>query len=91
MNIIVNGGTRGIGKEIVLIMAKNAENRILVTGRNSEELKSLSEKAVHRNIFYHIIDISLYEKFRPAKSKKDDGYQFLWSGFNDTFSAFIDG
>jgi len=44
MNIIVNGGTRGIGKEIVLILAENKSNRILVTGRNKSALQRLSSQ-----------------------------------------------
>ncbi len=45
MNIIVNGGTRGIGKEIVLLLAKEESNKILVTGRNGGMLEQLSSGA----------------------------------------------
>ncbi|MEI6047914.1 MAG: SDR family oxidoreductase [Bacteroidota bacterium] len=41
MNIIINGGTRGIGKEVVLKLAQNPDNQILVTGRNITSLNSL--------------------------------------------------
>jgi len=34
MNIIVNGGSRGIGRELVLCLAKNKQNKIVVTGRD---------------------------------------------------------
>jgi len=61
MNIIINGGTRGIGKEIVLLMAAEKSNRLLVTGRNSVALKELSAGAVNRNIFTHTTDISAFE------------------------------
>ena len=44
MNIIVNGGTRGIGKEIVVYLAQDNNNQILVTGRNIKALKSLSDR-----------------------------------------------
>ncbi len=39
MNIIVNGGTRGIGKEIVILLAQEKSNKVLVTGRNEKILK----------------------------------------------------
>lgn len=42
MNIIVNGGTRGIGKEIVLHLSLDTGNKIIVTGRNEKVLKYLS-------------------------------------------------
>ena len=42
MNIIVIGGTRGIGKELVAIMAQDINNQILVTGRNEGALKIFS-------------------------------------------------
>ena len=42
MNIIVNGGTRGIGKETVLNLSTDAANRIIVTGRNKVALMNLS-------------------------------------------------
>ncbi len=42
MNIIVNGGTRGIGKEIVLILSQDSNNKIIVTGRNEKTLETLS-------------------------------------------------
>ena len=61
MNIVVNGGTRGIGKEIVLILAQNKGNRILVTGRNKSALKQLSQSAVSGNIFTFPIDMRLFD------------------------------
>jgi 3-oxoacyl-[acyl-carrier protein] reductase len=38
MKIIVSGGTRGIGKEVVLNFAGDKNNQILVIGRNEYEL-----------------------------------------------------
>ena len=43
MNIVVNGGTKGIGREIVEILSKNSENTVIVTGRNSEALSQLEK------------------------------------------------
>ena len=42
MNIIVNGGSRGIGKEVVLYLSQDINNQIIVTGRNKKALKSVS-------------------------------------------------
>jgi short-subunit dehydrogenase len=60
MNIIINGGTRGIGREVALLMAQNKNNLILVTGRNSEALNTLSSN--HKNIKTLIVDLSDFDK-----------------------------
>ena len=60
MNIIVNGGTGGIGKEIVLRLAQG-DNKILVTGRNRKVLKSLSDR--FSNIETVEIDLSVFNKY----------------------------
>jgi len=56
MNIIVNGGTRGIGREVVNILAQNPDNKILVTGRNRKALDDL--KAQYTNVITAAIDLS---------------------------------
>jgi short-subunit dehydrogenase len=61
MNIIVNGGTRGIGKEIVLMLAKEKGNKILVTGRNIEALKRLAAGARNKNIVICTTDLSVFD------------------------------
>jgi NAD(P)-dependent dehydrogenase (short-subunit alcohol dehydrogenase family) len=68
MNIIVNGGTRGIGKEVALFLAKNSNNRILVTGRNEDSLKSLSSR--HKNIDTITLDISVFDNQLDAFKEK---------------------
>jgi NAD(P)-dependent dehydrogenase (short-subunit alcohol dehydrogenase family) len=57
MNIIVNGGSRGIGKEVVLFLSQDPNNQIIVTGRNENALKSLS--ASSSNIHILVSDISI--------------------------------
>jgi short-subunit dehydrogenase len=59
MNIIVNGGTRGIGKEVAICLAKDNSNKILVTGRNERSLTCLSEK--YDNISTMRIDLSVFD------------------------------
>lgn len=60
MNIIVNGGTRGIGKEVVLYLAKDTNNQILVTGRDEKTLKSLSSG--FKNVHALPLDLSVFDK-----------------------------
>ena len=42
MNIIVNGGSRGIGREVALCLSQDINNQIIVTGRNIKALNTLS-------------------------------------------------
>ena len=60
MNIIVNGGTRGIGRELVIKLSHDSSNQIIVTGRNEKSLKSFS--SVSDNIHAVQMDIA-----SPAK------------------------
>ena len=70
MNIIVNGGTRGIGKEVVNCLAQDTSYQILVTGRNEKVLKSLSAR--YKNVHPISIDMSVFDsqaqKFRETVS-----------------------
>jgi 3-oxoacyl-[acyl-carrier protein] reductase len=68
MNIIVIGGTRGIGKEVVINMAKDINNHILVTGRNEHVLKSLS--ASNKNVFTMQLDLSAFDSQIDVFRKK---------------------
>jgi short-subunit dehydrogenase len=66
MNIIVNGGTKGIGKEIVLLLAKEKSNHILATGRNTTSLKQLASSAEHGNISTCPIDLALFDSMKKS-------------------------
>jgi NAD(P)-dependent dehydrogenase (short-subunit alcohol dehydrogenase family) len=59
MNIIINGGTRGIGKEIVHYLAQDINNQIIVTGRNVKALKSLSTR--FKNVHSLTVDLSVFD------------------------------
>ena len=59
MNIIVNGGTHGIGKEVVLNLAQNNSNQILVTGRDEKVMKSLSNR--FKNVLTLPLDLSVFD------------------------------
>lgn len=56
MNIVINGGTRGIGKEVVIHLSRNIDNQLLVTGRNEGLLKELSD--LNGNIHIMVLDLS---------------------------------
>jgi NAD(P)-dependent dehydrogenase (short-subunit alcohol dehydrogenase family) len=71
MNIIVNGGTRGIGKEVVKCFSRDLSNRIIVTGRTKEALDKLGEE--HKNVTGIRADMSGFdgqseEFFREVKA-----------------------
>lgn len=59
MNIIINGGTRGIGKEVVLYLAQDNNNQILMTGRSKSIQERLSAK--YKNIKNIAIDLSVFD------------------------------
>ncbi len=58
MNIIVNGGSKGIGREVALQLAMDKDNQILVTGRNEARLKELQKGCLNENVSYLRFDIS---------------------------------
>ena len=58
MNIIINGGSKGIGREIVLQLAEDKDNQILVTSRNEARLKELQMECLNDNVSYLRMDIS---------------------------------
>ncbi len=74
MNIIVNGGTRGIGKEVVTFLAQDTHNQILVTGRNEMSLTVLSES--FKNVKSFTLDMAMFE------SQSEKFIEFVSSGFN---------
>jgi NAD(P)-dependent dehydrogenase (short-subunit alcohol dehydrogenase family) len=62
MNIVVNGGSKGIGREIVLQMSGDINNQILVTGRNTENLKELVSDCRNGNVTFLSFDLSVIDK-----------------------------
>ncbi len=67
MNIIINGGTRGIGRDVALSLADDPGNRIIVTGRNQSALNTLRE--LNSNILTFQMDLSELEKDSESISK----------------------
>jgi NAD(P)-dependent dehydrogenase (short-subunit alcohol dehydrogenase family) len=60
MNIIINGGSRGIGKETALFLAQDINNQIIVTGRNINALNAISASGT--NIHALQSDISVLQE-----------------------------
>jgi short-subunit dehydrogenase len=60
MNIIIIGGTKGIGKEVVIRLAQDKNNHILVAGRNDKLLSNLT-KSFH-NVISLSIDLTEFDK-----------------------------
>jgi short-subunit dehydrogenase len=59
MNIIVNGGTKGIGRELVDNLAQDTNNKIFITARTEAVLKNLSSS--YSNVRTCSIDMSLFD------------------------------
>jgi short-subunit dehydrogenase len=70
MNIIITGGSNGIGKYTALNLASSKKNKILITGRNEATLRAVSESSAYRNIRYLVSDLKFLHKdtssFREA-------------------------
>ncbi len=58
MNILVNGGSHGIGREVVLCFAENKDNQIVATGRDEAALKDLAAACEHGNVTYLVMDLA---------------------------------
>ncbi len=68
MNIIVNGGSRGIGKEVALYLSNDSGNQVVVTGRNLKALESYSGD--RDNIHVVVTDLALTEELSGSYRSK---------------------
>jgi len=62
MNILINGGSKGIGRATAIKMSSTAENLVIVTGRDEIALRSLSEASALKNIECFGLDITSQDK-----------------------------
>lgn len=67
MKLVVNGGTRGIGLEIVRILAADKSNHIVATGRNISGIVDLS--AQHKNIYPLKVDMGCFPEYAENYSQ----------------------
>lgn len=72
MNIIINGASSGIGREVALFLAQDTTNKILITGRNLQALKTLT--AEKSNIFPVAIDLSKPDELSMCLKEKVEYY-----------------
>jgi NAD(P)-dependent dehydrogenase (short-subunit alcohol dehydrogenase family) len=72
MNIIINGGSKGIGKEIVINLASDLGNKILVTGRDEKQLTALTN--IFNNVKVLACDISSYDSEKEYVKSIISGY-----------------
>lgn len=70
MNILISGGSKGIGREIVRIMAAGKDNRILATGRDEPALKELADSLPHGNVSYMVMDLADMASRLPSIKKQ---------------------
>jgi NAD(P)-dependent dehydrogenase (short-subunit alcohol dehydrogenase family) len=66
MNIVISGGTGGIGRETAIALAADKNNRILATGRNRSLLEDLEQGAEHKNILAHNLDLENFAGYEKA-------------------------
>ena len=58
MNILIIGGTRGIGKETALYLSENKDNFIIIAGRDEEALDKIASLGRHNNIYGIKLDLT---------------------------------
>jgi 3-oxoacyl-[acyl-carrier protein] reductase len=68
MNIIINGGSRGIGREVVNFLAHDHNNKIIVTARNLRALETAFGKLSNVQIIQ--TDISDYDEITSLYLQK---------------------
>jgi len=62
MNIIINGASRGIGREVAIYLSNDKDNQILATGRNEEALKILEAECSNENLTIMKMDLSKLDR-----------------------------
>lgn len=62
MNILINGGSKGIGRATVLKLSEASGNKLIITGRNELSLRSLSEASDFKNITWFGLDVTLKDE-----------------------------
>jgi NAD(P)-dependent dehydrogenase (short-subunit alcohol dehydrogenase family) len=58
MNIIVTGGSNGIGKQIAVNLASDINNNVLITGRDPVTLAAVADSAGKKNINFLVSDFN---------------------------------
>jgi len=61
MNILINGGSKGIGREIALRFSEDRENKVIITGRSMELLDEIAGVSPFRNIYPVHLNLESFE------------------------------
>ncbi len=93
MNIIVTGGSAGIGKQAALYLARDKNNQVLITGRNKATLGEVIKSAEGNNIKYLVADFTKLhltpDTFRDTVDKYFDSIDILINNagclYNESF------
>ena len=73
MNIIITGGTSGLGYRTAFILAKDSKNKIILIGKNkakgNQAVKSLTNETNNKNISFLQADLSSISEISSLKEK----------------------
>ena len=73
MNIIITGGTSGLGYRTAFILAKDSKNKIILIGKNkakgNQAVKSLTNETYNKNISFLQADLSSISETSSLKEK----------------------
>ena len=83
MNILITGGSRGIGKELVLLFAAN-NNKVVVFSRNKQKMKALQQECVEK---YNNQIVSVATDFLSQNLEEE--LQTIFKELNITFNVVI--
>ncbi|MCB0409592.1 MAG: SDR family NAD(P)-dependent oxidoreductase [Flavobacteriales bacterium] len=84
MNILITGGSRGIGRELVLLFAANTNNKVVVFSRNQEKMKELEQECLEK--FNNLI-VSEYIDF--LTNNLEDEIEKALKKINTSFNVVI--
>lgn len=84
MNILITGGSRGIGRELVLLFAANTNNKVVVFSRNQEKMKELEQECLEK--FNNLI-VSEYIDF--LSNNLEDEIEKALKKLNTSFDVMI--
>jgi short-subunit dehydrogenase len=73
LNIIITGGTSGLGYRTAFILAKDNKNKIILIGKNKDKgnqaIKSLTNETNNKNISFLQADLSSISETSSLKEK----------------------
>ena len=83
MNVLITGGSKGIGRELVLKFAEDVANNVVVFSRNQDQLKALKQECLERfnnEIVYYSIDYlenDIEEKIKSTLNQLDTHFHIV--------------